>query len=150
MSAPEEGMNGDDGTPTVRNQLAEVDRLKRLKLRFEDWFCDKEPYGLVPFMASMSSVITSLRHCDEVEDFLDKKTDRRIFRAMMMSSLITDDPDFRLPLGSIGDPMLPKNVDPSTQDARARISPGRRASLAARNSSQHLSVTHSHNPRSHP
>ena len=91
MSAPEEGMNSDDGTPTMRNQLAEVDRLK---LRFEDWFCDKEPYGLVPFMDSMSSVITSLRHGDEVEDFLDKNTDRRIFRSMMVSSLITDDPDF--------------------------------------------------------
>ena len=111
MSAAEQATSSNDGTSNVGNQLAEVDRLK---LKFEEWYCDKEPYGLVPFMTSMSSVITSLRHGNEVEDFLDKKTDRWIFRAMMVLSIITEDPDFQLRLDSIGDPALPKNFDPST------------------------------------
>ena len=111
MSAAEQDTSNDDGTSNVGSKLAEVDRLK---LKFEEWYSDKEPYGLVPFMASMSSVITSLRHGDEVEDFLDKKTDRRIFKPMMVSSIITDDPDFQIPLDSIGNPVLPKNVNPGT------------------------------------
>ena len=111
MAAPGESSDGAENASAVKHQLAEVDRLK---LKFEDWYCDKEPSGLVSFMASMSSVITSLRHGDEVEDYLDRKADRKVFRPMMVSSIITDDPDFQLPLDTIGDPIFPKDMDPRT------------------------------------
>ena len=92
---------------TIGNHLAEVDRLK---LKFEDWHSDKEPNGLLRFSQSISSVILSLKHGHEIEAYLDAKTDRKPYHSMMVSSIITDDPDFA-PVDEIGDP---KSKDPST------------------------------------
>ena len=105
MSQAEAGDTPDANA--ISNHLAEVDRLK---LKFEDWHSDKEPNGLLRFSQSMSSVILSLKHGAEVETYLDVKTDWKPYQAMMVSSIITDDPDFAT-VDAIGDP---KSKNPST------------------------------------
>jgi hypothetical protein len=87
--------------------------LDRLKLKFTPWHCDKEPYGFLSFMQSNTAVMRSLQHGADIENFLDIKLQRKTIQAMMVSSIINDDPDFAIPTGlaptaSAGIPLPPK------------------------------------------
>ena len=69
--------------------------LDRLKLKSNPWNSDKEDFTI--WMMGVTAVVRSLRHGNEIEDWLDVKLDRDLHQAMMVSSLITDDPDFDIP-----------------------------------------------------
>jgi len=73
--------------------------LDRLKLKFTPWHCDKDPYGFLSFMQSNTAVMRSLQHGADIENFLDIKLQRKTIQAMMVSSIINDDPDFAIPTG---------------------------------------------------
>ena len=95
----------------AHNTESEIDRLK---LRFEPWLCDKDKYGFRQFMGTTTAVIRSLKYGNEVEDYLDVKLERVIFQPMMISSVITEDPDFQQPtVDRIGDD-LDDVPDPQT------------------------------------
>ena len=81
--------------------------LDRLKLKFEPWQSDREDFVL--WMNSVTGVVRSLTHSDEIEDWLDRKLERTYCQEMMVSALITEDPDF-VKLDHIGDPEEPKTV----------------------------------------
>ena len=70
--------------------------LDKLKLKFEPWFSDRDEF--TAWMNSVTAVVRSLKHGDELENWLDVKLDRGGFQAMMVSAIITDDPDFALPM----------------------------------------------------
>ena len=42
-------------------------------------------------------MVRSIRHGNEIEDYLDLKLERVLYQAMMVSSIITEDPDFMIP-----------------------------------------------------
>ena len=91
--------------PVVTGQPVHPE-IDKIKLKFEPWHCDKEPYGFVNFMESASAVIRSAKHGNELEDYLDVKLDRGTFQPMMVSSILENDPDFAEPVqvDQIGDP----------------------------------------------
>ena len=84
--------------------------LDKLKLRFIEWLSDKDDF--VHWMRSVTAVVRSIRHGDELEDWLDVKLDRSTFQPMMVSAVITEDPDFAMPaqVDGIGDPLPPETV----------------------------------------
>ena len=71
--------------------------LDKLKLRYVPWYCDKEPYGFVIFMSNSAAVTRSLHHGTDIEDYLDIKLTRHMHPQMLISSVISDDPDFVMP-----------------------------------------------------
>ena len=71
--------------------------LDRLKLKYVTWYCDKEPHGFVAFMSNCSAVTRSLGFGMEVELYLDTKLSRTTYQAMLVSSVISADPDFTPP-----------------------------------------------------
>ena len=56
-------------------------------------------------MTSVTAVVRSINHGTELEDWLDRKLERRAFQPMMVSAVITEDPDFARPTDRIGDPI---------------------------------------------
>ena len=102
--------NGEDDHIKESVSMADLDRLK---LKFESWNSDREDF--VIWMNSVTAVVRSLRHGDELEDWLDVKLQRVVHQDMMISSIIADDPDFQPPKQSasaskIGEPMDPTTV----------------------------------------
>ena len=75
--------------------------LDRLKLKFESWNSDRDDF--VSWMNSVTAVVRSLRHGDELEDWLDIKLQRVVHQEMMVSSIIADDPDFQPPKRAVSD-----------------------------------------------
>ena len=69
--------------------------LDRLKLKFDSWNSDREDF--VEWMNAVTAVVRSIRHGNEIEDYLDLKLERVLYQAMMVSSIITEDPDFMIP-----------------------------------------------------
>jgi hypothetical protein len=68
--------------------------LDRFKLSQHTWDSDKHPARFYQFMTSMSAMVRSINHGAEVEDYLDKKLDRRRSEHLTVPSFISDDPDF--------------------------------------------------------
>lgn len=85
--------------------LQEGSDIERLKLKFETWNSDRDDFIL--WMNSVTAVVRSLKHGAELEDWLDRKLERNLFQAMMVSAIISDDPDFqrKQQVDSIGDPI---------------------------------------------
>ena len=77
--------------------------LSKLKLRFEVWMSDRDDFR--SWMTSVTAVVRSINHGSELEDWLDRKLERKAFQPMMVSAVITDDPDFARPTDRIGDPI---------------------------------------------
>ena len=71
--------------------------IDKIKLKFEPWHCDKNPHDFVTFMESMSAVIRSVKHGNELEDYLDVKLERGTYQPMMISAILEADPDFEEP-----------------------------------------------------
>ena len=65
--------------------VGEAADLDRLKLKFNPWNSDKEDFTM--WMMGVMAVVRSLRHGNELEDWLDIKLDRVIHQSMMVSSL---------------------------------------------------------------
>ena len=72
--------------------------LDRLKLKYVTWYCDKEPHGFVAFMSNCAAITRSLGFGMEVDElYLDVKLSRTTYQAMLVSSVISADPDFTPP-----------------------------------------------------
>ena len=82
--------------------LSSSAELDRLKLKYVPWYCDKEPLGFVQFMDNCTAVTRSLNNGSEIEAYLDVKLSRTTYQAMLVSSVISDDPDFA-PAGAAGE-----------------------------------------------
>ena len=73
--------------------------LDRYKLSSATWDSDKEPHKFVEFMYLMSSMVRAIAHGTQIEDFLDRKLNRRKHQAVSTPSFLTSDPDFARPDG---------------------------------------------------
>ena len=77
--------------------MASSTDLDKLKLRYVPWYCDQEPHGFVHFMSNSAAVTRSLQHGSDIEDYLDTKLTRQVHQQMLISSVISNDPDFSMP-----------------------------------------------------
>ena len=85
--------------------------LDRLKLKYVTWYCDKEPHGFVAFMSNCAAVTRSLGFDMEVELYLDVKLSRTTYHVMLVSSVISADPDYAPPEpGSQGEEVTSGNT----------------------------------------
>lgn len=110
-----------EGTQTdMQNVTTEVDKIK---IKFEVWHCDKDVNGFMEFMESTEAVVRSVKYGNEIEDYLDKKLDRLMYQATLISAIIEEDPDFAEPadVDATGDP-----TDPTTAQVTRKLfsSPG--------------------------
>ena len=70
--------------------------LERLKVTGLPWDSEKDPNGGIRWMDTISSVVSSIKHGDELEEFLDEKLGRNVAKTTTVPSSISSDPDFDL------------------------------------------------------
>ena len=93
--------------------------LDRYKLSSTTWDSDKEPHKFTEFMFLMSSMVRAIQHGPVLEDFLDRKLNRRRHQAMSTPSYLTEDPDFTRP------PVLrPEAADDELSDHEGSVGNG--------------------------
>ena len=102
--------------------------LEKFRLSSVTWDSDRDPNGFLKWSSLISSLVRSTQHGAVLEDFLDAKLGRRVYKPSTVPSFLAD-PDFDMPdtsagadsasglgseAGDIGSPLLntPHTPDP--------------------------------------
>ena len=79
--------------------------LEKFRLTAITWDTDKDPNGYSKWIETIGSLVRSTAHGHELEDFLDHKLERKVYKASTVPSFLLD-PDFDPPSDSV-DPSAP-------------------------------------------
>ena len=92
----------------------------RIKLNATTWDSDKDPAGFAEWSRSISSIVKSTKHGQELEKFLDRKLGRDLTSTKIVPSFIANDNDFR----KADDAYVPPTfASPSSSSSRDPMDP---------------------------